>query len=315
MSAVLPALGTGRPLHRPHDLAEACALLARLDEPMVYAGGTAVQILAKQGVLFASDLVDIARIPGLDRIEETPRGLRVGPLVSLRRMETDPLVRRVVPLAARIYGTVANPRVRNTATVGGNLAHGDYRLDPPGALLVLDATLELTSGAGTRTVPAREFFVGFQATALERGELVTAVDLPEQPTAGAAYAKLSSLAANDWPCASAAALLVPGRREQTLRLALGAVAERPVHRDVTLPADAGRADVLDAARETAAELIDPIPDLRGGVAFKRRLALVAVRDAVTEALDSTPPVRAERTTRKEDGDAPRTPRRRWWRGR
>lgn len=315
MSAVLPVTASATVLHRPRGLTEACALLDHLDEPMVHAGGTAVQILAKQGVLFASDLVDLARVPGLDHIEETPEGLRVGPMVSLRRMETDPVVRRVVPLAARVYGKVANPRVRNTATVGGNLAHADHRLDPPGALLVLDARLELTSTAGTRTVAARDFFVGFQVTALEHRELVTAVHLPTQPTGGFAYAKLSSLSANDWPCASAAALLIRSPGEQTLRLALGAVADRPVHRELVLPADAAEADVLAAARDAATELIDPIPDIRGEVAFKRRLGLVAVRDAVTEALHTTPPAAPDRTTREEDGDAPRTPRRRWWRGR
>lgn len=315
MSAVLPVTGSTTTLHRPDGLADACTLLDRLDEPMVYAGGTAVQILAKQGVLFASDLVDLSRVPGLNRIEQTPAGLRVGPMVSLRRMETDLTVRRVVPLAARVYGKVANPRVRNTATVGGNLAHGDYRLDPPGALLVLDAHLELTSTAGTRTVAARDFFTGFQTTALQRGELVTGVHLPTQPAGGFAYAKLSSLSANDWPCASAAALLIRGRSEQTLRLALGAVSDRPVHRELVLPAAATEADVLAAAHDTADQLIDPIPDVRGGVAFKRRLGLVAVRDAVTEALHATPPSPEDHTTREEDGDAPRTPRRRWWRGR
>jgi hypothetical protein len=88
-----------------------------------------------------------------------------------------------------------------------------------------------------------------------------------------------------------------------------------VHRDLVLPADAADVDVLAAAREAATDLIDPIPDVRGGVAFKRRLGLVAVRDAVTEALSATPPAAAGRTTREEDGDAARTRRRRWWRGR
>jgi len=312
-------------LHRPGTLAEVCALLAELDQPMVYGGGTAVQILLKQGVLFASDLVDIARVPGLDQIEETAEGLRVGAMVTLRRMETDPLVRRLAPLAAQVYGRVANPRVRNTASVGGNLAHGDYRLDPPTALLALDARVELTSADGARLVPVREFFAGFQETALARGELVTAVLIPAQPSPAAAFVKLSSLSVNDWPCASAAVLLVPaGRRRNSweLRLGLGALAAKPEYLNLEVPAGAELDELLEAAQHAADQVIDPIPDVRGGVEFKRRLGLVAVRDAVRGAWDLTaePAAGSMRgsgsgSAREEDSDAQRTLRRRWWRGR
>ncbi|MDT7663949.1 MAG: aerobic carbon-monoxide dehydrogenase medium subunit [Pseudonocardiales bacterium] len=312
-------------LHRPGTLAEVCALLAELDQPMVYGGGTAVQILLKQGVLFASDLVDIARVPGLDRIEETAEGLRVGAMVTLRRMETDPVVRRLAPLAAQVYARVANPRVRNTASVGGNLAHGDYRLDPPTALLALDARVELTSAGGTRLVPVREFFTGFQETALAEGELVTAVRIPAQPSPAAAFVKLSSLSVNDWPCASAAALLVPtGRRRERweLRMGLGALAAKPEYLSLEVPGGATVDEVLEAAQRAADQVIDPIPDVRGGVEFKRRLGLVAVRDAVRAAWDLAVQPTAGSTrgsvpgsAREEDSDVQRTSQRRWWRGR
>lgn len=271
--------------HRPATLDEACALMAGREDAMVYGGGTAVQILQKQGVLYASDLVDLSRVPGLSGVEETPEGLRIGPMTSLRTVETSPLVRRVAPLAARVYGHVANPRVRNTASVGGNLAHGDYRLDPPTALLVLGATVRLTSTAGTRTVPVREFFVGFQSTAARPEEIITAVEIPRQDaSAGAWFTKLSSLSANDWPCASAAALVTGGRRFgrgiRRVRLGLGAVAPTPLFAEVEVPAGAGADEAADAARRAVDPLIDPIPDVRGGVPFKRHLALVAVEEAV-----------------------------------
>ncbi|NLU74998.1 molybdopterin dehydrogenase [Streptomyces sp. HNM0575] len=277
-------------LHRPETLDEACALLAECDHGMVYGGGTAVQILSKQGVLFASDLVDISRIPGLSGIKETADGLRIGAMTPLRAVETGSAARRVAPLAARVYGHVANPRVRNTASVGGNLAHGDYRLDPPTALLVLDAVVELTGPSGARRVPVREFFVGFQETAVRPGEIVTAVEVPAQPeAAGAGFTKLSSLSANDWPCASAAALVDGrarglGRRGPAhLRLGLGAVASTPVFTEVELPGDATADDAAEAARTAVEPLIDPIPDVRGGVEYKTRLAFVAVDEAVRSA--------------------------------
>ena len=197
-------------LHRPETVEEACALLAADPSAMAFGGGTAIQILRKQGILFAESFVDLSRIPGLRDITRTAAGLRAGPMVTVRRMETTALVRDVAPLAATAYGKVANPRVRNTASIGGNVAHGDYRLDPPVALLALGGTIEATSAAGARTIPATDFFVDFQQTDLRLGELVTAIEIPAMPTgATASYAKLSSLSASDWPCASAAALLAP----------------------------------------------------------------------------------------------------------
>lgn len=268
--------------HHPDTLGEACSIMAAADDAMVYGGGTAVQILLKQGLLFASDLVDIGRIGGLAEITETSAGLRVGPLVTLRRMQTSPVVHAVAPLAAEVYRHVANPRVRNTATVGGNLAHGDYRLDPPTALMVLDAVVEITSATGKRSVPVREFFVDFQRTALEPGEIITAVEIPRQPAgAGAHFAKLSSLAVNDWPCASAAALVVDrsrGRRQ--VRLGLGALAHVPLFAQFEVLGETPVDDVVAAARQATEPLIDPIPDVRGGSAYKKRLGLVAIDEAV-----------------------------------
>jgi carbon-monoxide dehydrogenase medium subunit len=269
------------PLHQPTSLGEVCELLDTLEDPMVYGGGTAIQILIKQGVLFAGNLVDLSRVPGLTEIEETGEGLRVGPMVTVRRMETSETVRRRAPLAAETYGHVANPRVRNTASAGGNIAHGDYRLDPPTALLVLDARVELTSVRGTRSVPIRDFFVDFQLTAVEPGELITAIVIPAASAgSSSAYVKMSSLGENDWPAASAAALV--DARHRTLRLGLGALA--PVPRFVEVPLDGGGVDGAVAAALAAVEPeLDPIPDIRGSADYKKRLGLVATEDAVRRA--------------------------------
>jgi aerobic carbon-monoxide dehydrogenase medium subunit len=292
--AVTPAF------HRPETVAEACGLLAADEGVMAFGGGTAIQILRKQGILFASAFVDLSRIPGLRELSATSCGLRAGPMVTIRRMETDPLVNSVAPLAAAAYGKVANPRVRNTASIGGNVAHGDYRLDPPVALLALGASVEVTSQAGPRRVPAAEFFVDFQQTALRPGELVTAIDIPGMPAdTAASYVKLSSLSASDWPCASAAALLVPGDGGRlTFRLAIGALA--PVPRLSTAEV-AGRQEeeLVDMALELAETLMDPIPDVRGSAEYKRTLGRVAVEDAVRSAWKS----RQEREGR-EEGDGP-----------
>jgi aerobic carbon-monoxide dehydrogenase medium subunit len=261
-----------RRYHYPETLDAACALMAGGDA-MVYGGGTAVQILLKQGAPVAADLVDIAAVPGLTDLTEMPPGLRVGPLVTLRRLETDPLVRAVAPLLADVCGRAANPRVRNTATIGGNLAQGDPRFDPPTALLVLDAAVHLASAAGTRTVPMRQF------TMDGSGEIIIAIDVPRQP--GGAFVKLSGLAANDRACASAAALVLDRPSgERQVRLGLGALARTPVFVELSVPAGADADAAVDAAWQAAEPRLDPIADVRGGPAYKRRLARVAVDEAV-----------------------------------
>lgn len=270
-------------LHRPETLAEACSILSTVDNAMVYGGGTAIQILRKQGVLFADHFVDLSRILGLDQIRETPDGITAGPMVTVRRMETDERVRRIAPLAAAAYRHVANPRVRNTASIGGNLAHGDYRLDPPPALLVLGGSVEATSVRGTRPVPVREFFTDFQQTALAADELVSAVRIAAQPErSGYCFLKNSSLSANDWPCASAAVLVTGPVKAREVRIGIGALA--PIPRLVTFDAS-GLSDqeAVEAALEGIEPVLDPIPDIRGGVEYKRRLARVTVEDAVRNA--------------------------------
>jgi carbon-monoxide dehydrogenase medium subunit len=259
--------------------------MAELEDAQVYGGGTAIQILLKQGILFTEHLIDLSLVPGLDKVTVTESALSIGAMTSLRRVETDPEIKKLVPLAAETYGHVANPRVRNTATVGGNLAHGDYRLDPPAALLVLDAVLTAQSVRGTREIPVREFFTGFQETALASDELLTQVRIPAPPAGSAGrFVKLSSLGVNDWPAASAAALFLGDERKVLLQLGLCALADTPVFRSVDVTGLDG--PTLAAAAVLAVEdAMDPIADIRGSSDYKRRLGRVAVRDAVSGALE------------------------------
>ncbi|GAA1380937.1 xanthine dehydrogenase family protein subunit M [Pseudonocardia kongjuensis] len=272
-------------VHRPDSLEETTALLRDLDDAMVYGGGTAIQILRKQGLLFTEDYVDIARVPGLTDVVVTDDTVRIGALTPLRRVETDTRVRQLIPLASETYGHVANPRVRNTASAGGNIAHGDYRLDPPTALAVLDATVELTSSTGVRHVSIREFFTDFQETAIEHGELITAISVPAQPArARGAFAKMRALSRNDWPSASAAVLAVPDDGFIEIRIGLGAVAPTTVYLAFDLTADMDEQQAVDAAIDIANSAMDPIPDVRGSAAYKAQLGRVAVEEAVRRCL-------------------------------
>jgi carbon-monoxide dehydrogenase medium subunit len=276
-------------VHRPESLEEATSLLAELDDAMVYGGGTAIAILRKQGLLFAESYVDVGRVPGLRDLACTDDGIRLGSMVSLRRMETDPDVRRLAPLVAETYGRVANPRVRNTASAGGNIAHGDYRLDPPTALVVLDATVHLASVDGEREVSMREFFTDFQETAVEHGELISAISVPRQPVGSVgSYCKLSSLSENDWPSASAAALAVPDAGFVEIRLGLGALAPTTVYLAFDLTPDMDDQQAVEAALDIAASAMDPIADIRGSAHYKGQLGRVAVEEAVRTILKELP---------------------------
>jgi aerobic carbon-monoxide dehydrogenase medium subunit len=269
-------------LAMPSTVEEACALLADADgDAVVLGGGTALQMLRRRGEFDCETLVDLARVPGLDAIERASGGLSIGARATHRRVELDPLVRETAPVLCDVAAGIANVRVRNAATIGGNLAHADYRLDPPGALLVLGATLEIASRAGTREVPIGDLFGGQPGQkpgqkALAVDDVLVRVHVPAPP-AGARllFAKYKSLGANDWPCAAVAAMAVDGR----LALGITAAAPAPVH----LELDASGLDAsgaVDAADAATDEAIDPISDLRGGASFKRRVTRVLVRDTV-----------------------------------
>jgi carbon-monoxide dehydrogenase medium subunit len=274
-------LAAARPaFYRPETVAEACALLAADEGAIPYGGGTAIEGLRNQRTLSASAFVDLSLLPGLDQLSADEGGLRVGAMVPIRRMETDPLVARVAPLAAAAYGKVANPRVRNAASVGGNIAYGAYRLDPPAALVVLGAVVEATSVSGVRGIAVADFFTEGR-TALRPAELVTAIEIPAMPPGAAvSYVKLCSLGAHDWPCASAAACLAgSGAGEFRLRLSVGALGAVPRLAEINV-AVCHEEELVQAAAGAAEALIEPVADVRGGVAYKRALGLAAVEDAV-----------------------------------
>jgi aerobic carbon-monoxide dehydrogenase medium subunit len=285
--------------HRPESVAGACELLATEPRAIPYAGGTAIEIRRRREPLFDAVLVDLSRVPCLDRLYRLDRldrldrlgghgmdsgGLRVGPMVTIRRMAKDPLVAQVAPLAAAAYAAVSNSPVGNAATVGGSLAHGADRLDPPAALLVLGAVIEVMSIRAVRRICAADFFVRGRRTVLEPGDLVTAIEIPAAPPGSAAsYARRCSPDSPEWPCASAAVRLVRGGNgHQRLRLGIGALGDVPGLAELDL-AVAREDEAVQAALDAAEPLMHPVPDARGSVARQRALGRAAVEDAVRRA--------------------------------
>ena len=274
-------------LLKPGSVAEASEmLLEHGDEARPIAGGTTLVILMKQRALRFSHLVDLQSIRGLDRITETDGGLSIGALATHRSVERSPLVQRRAPALAQAFSHVGNVRIRETASVGGNLAHADYRLDPPPALLVLDAEVVLAGAEGTRVVALKDFYRGMYETVLEPGEILAEVRVPRAPEgARTVYSRFSSLSANDWPCIGVAALLsLDGGSVGELRLGLSGVAEAP------LPAaglerfqgEPCSEELWDAVCDAVDDQISPVSDLRGSADYKREMTRVWVKRSLRE---------------------------------
>jgi carbon-monoxide dehydrogenase medium subunit len=274
-------------LLRPRSLDEAAEMLSKHgDDARPIGGGTTLVILMKQRAVHYPYLVDLQTIPGLNGISEENGGVRIGALVTHRDMERSPVVRKSFPMLAYAFSQIGNVRVRQTASVGGNLAHADYRLDPPPPLLVLGAELGVFGRSGSRTIPLKSFFRGLYETALEPGEVIVDVRVPAMPAESkGVYLRYSALSANDWPCLGVAALLNESNgRCKELRLALGGVAATPVLVDGLdflrdQPLDDG---AIGKLLEIVDEQISPSSDMRGSEWYKRRMVRVFVKKALAQ---------------------------------
>ena len=274
-------------LLRPESLAEASELLLKYgEEARPIAGGTTLVILMKQRVLHFPYLVDLQGIAGLDQISEENGCISIGAMVTHRSVECSEIVRDSVPVLAQAFSKVGNVRVRETASVGGNLVHADYRLDPPPAFLILGADVILYGPKGTRTVPIRDLYRGIYETALEPAEILVEVKVPVMPEGSrAVYLKYQSLSANDWPCLGVAAFLSQSEGHcRELRLGLAGLASTPL---LIEGLDFVRGQpltdrLLEEVARVADQQISPMSDLRGSEWYKRRMARVFIKRAIRE---------------------------------
>lgn len=277
-------------LLQPRSVDEAIKLLAKHgDDARPIGGGTTLIILMKQRALHYPYLVDLQSVSGLDQISRESDGVRIGALATHRSVELSPPIRQSFPVVAEAFSKIGNVRVRQTASVGGNLAHADYRLDPPPPLLVLGAVVNALGPNGSRSIPIKDFFRGLYETALEPGELIVDVKIPFMPPdSKAVYLRYSSLSGNDWPCLGVAALTIrQDGRFQELRLALGGVAATPLLIEgLDLVKDQSVDDsVMDKLLDVVDEQISPSSDLRGSEWYKRKMVRVFVKKAILQLSD------------------------------
>ena len=272
----------------PRSIEDACKILAEDEEVKLISGGTALLILIKHGILLPKTLVNLKKVRGATEITYDPgRGLRVGGLASIYDVESAPAVRQHYPLLAKACHVVANIRIRNMATIGGNLAHADSQSDPPAALVALDASVELTKHSGVRTAKLADFLLGSYETGLERGEILTAIRVPAPPAnAKATYLKFTTRSSEDRPCAGVAAWVRRANGDlEEARVVVGAVSPVPVVLSQPLAANQSlTADMIAEISRKAAATVDPIDDLRGPADYKRHLVRVLVRRALNECV-------------------------------
>jgi aerobic carbon-monoxide dehydrogenase medium subunit len=278
----------------PRALGEALAVLREYGEnARVIAGGTALVTMMRQRLVRPSCLVSLRDVQGLDRIEAVNGSLRLGALVTLRDAEVSPLVRERLPVLAETCRRVATVRIRYMATVGGALAHADPNQDPPVTLLALGARVEIRGAGSSRELPLGAFFRDYYETALEAGELVTAVTVPTLPAAsGAAFLKFLPRTADDYATVAAAAIVTlepDGERCREARIALGSVGVTPLRAAAAEGLLAGERrgeSVLRAAGAAAKGSVDPLGDHRGSAAYKREMTAVMVERALARAWDA-----------------------------
>jgi carbon-monoxide dehydrogenase medium subunit len=272
---------------RPESRAEALGMLDAGDEDCkVIAGGTAVMLMLRNGLLYPSQLVALDRVAGMDYLHLDGGDIRLGALTSLRTLERSAHLQRVLPTLTATLPLVANHRVRQRATIGGNLSESDYASDPPAVLTTLGCKVRITSSRGERLMALPDFLVGYYETALVHGELVTEVIVPRpSPTARTTYIKFISRAAEDRPCVGVAAYLDVDEsgRCTDLRVAVaGSTATPFVLPEVTDACRGGKADASMWAEVAAAyrDAIKPIDDARGSAPYRKHVTESLVRRAL-----------------------------------
>jgi len=274
----------------PTSVAEACVLLKQhAGEAKVFAGGSHLTILMKQGLYQPKALVNIKKIPELKVLKfDAKEGLMIGALVTHRELETSALVREKLPVLCEAESEVANIRVRSMGTVGGNLASGEPLTDLAQIFISLDGKLRIAGTTGQRTLAVEELFIDFYTTSLAEDEIITKVVVPPLPRqSGIEYIRFSSSSVVDKPSAGVAVRLTLNEEDvQVARIVLGCVGPTPVR--------AVKAEALVLGKKLTAALIaeagamasrecSPSADLRGSEQYKRAIVGTLVRRALKAA--------------------------------
>jgi aerobic carbon-monoxide dehydrogenase medium subunit len=276
---------------RPKTIPEAITLLEQHGEDAkILSGGQSLIPMMKLRIARPGYLVDINRISGLSYIKEEGGFLKIGGLTREAELESSTLVRSKYPILLDTAHVIADPQVRNLATVAGNLAHGDPANDHPATMLALDAQVVATGSRGDRIIPIEEFFLSLFSTALQPGEILTEIRVPAPPPhSGGAYFKLERKVGDFATAAVAAQVTLDSNSAvQKVGIALTNVGPTPIK--ARKAEDFLRGKKLDEgnirqAAQLAADEAQPSSDLRGPAEYKKGLVKELARRALSRAAE------------------------------
>jgi len=276
--------------HAPGSLAEAIGLLQQHgDEAKVLSGGQSLLPLLKLRLASAVHLVDIGRIPGLEYIKEEAGYLKIGGRTRETALERSDVIKAKYPILHDTALVIADPLVRNRATVGGNLAHADPANDHPATMLALGAEVVATGPRGERVIPIGQFFTGIFTTALAPGEILTEIRIPAPPPrSGGAYVKLERKV-GDFATAASAAQVTIGADGKVARAGIALTSAGPTPIKATAAEQFLQGKVPDGAAiaqasKLASDATSPSEDRRGSVEYKREMARVLTARALATAV-------------------------------
>jgi len=262
----------------PATIPEAIAALQRYgDRARVLAGGQSLLPMMKLRLVAPQHIIDINRIPGLDQIRIDSGNLVIGALATHDAIENSPIVRSECPLLAETAGHIADPLVRNRGTIGGSLCHADPAADFPLAAIVSKAELIVQGPKGTRAIPADNFLVGFLTTALQPGEILTAIKIPRaQARSAGAHIKISRRTNGPAMVGAAAAVVLDENGHcRDIAVGLGAMGPTSIRAKAVEQALRGRRiddDAVSQAADLVLEGTDPPSDVHASAQYRRAIA-------------------------------------------
>jgi len=278
-------------LVEPTSLSEAIKLLDPDDETVrPIAGGTALMLMMKAGVYRPAKLVSLRKIESKYAIITTAAdGLTIGAMTTLSDLERSADLQNHAPLITRTLLTLSNVRVRNVATVGGAIAHGDPHMDLPPVLMALGASITVASPHGERRLLVEDLYSGYYETVLAKNDLIASVQIPAQAGKHAAYMKVTTGSVDDWP-ALGVAVVIDGdaNTAKSVRIVASAATEKAVRlksAEEILSGNPLDDRLIRRAADAAAEDAEFIADVRGSIPYKKELMRVYVQRAVRAALD------------------------------
>jgi len=276
---------------RPKTIPEAIGLLQQYGEDAkILSGGQSLIPMMKFRLARPAYLVDINRISGLSYISEEGGYLKIGGLTREADLEASPLIHAKYPILADTSRVIADPQIRNMATVAGNLAHGDPANDHPATMLALRAEVVAVGPQGERAIPIDTFFTSLFTTQLEHGEIVTEIRIPEPPPrSGGAYFKLERKV-GDFATAAVAAQLTLDDTGACASVGIGltnvgATPIRAAQAEAFLLGKVPDEGNVAGTAQLAANEAQPSSDLRGPEEYKRALVKELARRALTRAFE------------------------------